>query len=37
MSVLNAARTLAATEGVEVAEDLMLAQCTTYRIGGPAA
>ena len=36
MSVLNAARTLAATEGVEVAEDLMLAQCTTYRIGGPA-
>lgn len=36
MSVLNAARILAATEGVEVSEDLALAQCTTYRIGGPA-
>ena len=36
MSVLNALRTLSATEGVEASDDMTLAQCTTYRIGGPA-
>ena len=36
MSVLRAYKRLGQTEGVEVTAEASLAQCTTYRIGGPA-
>ncbi len=36
MSIRKAIIALSQVEGVELAEDLALSQCTTYRIGGPA-